>query len=110
MSFRIGKYEFDSQEQAKAKIEGLGTYTDENGNTYPTHNNSVVELGYIALEQGVYDNDGNVITEPVLSDKYSVDVLWTDGVEAYGWKTYRVNIADNGVHGFSGINYQEHKV
>ena len=107
---KIGKYEFNSQEQAKTKIEGLGVETDENGNTYPTHNNTIVELGYITLEQGQYDEDGNVIVEPVLSDKYSVDVLWQDGEEAYGWKSYRIDVEENGLHGFAGLNYQEHKL
>ena len=29
---KIGKYEFDSREQAQTKIEALGTETDEDGN------------------------------------------------------------------------------
>ena len=107
---KIGKYEFNSQEQAKTKIEGLGVETDENGNTYPTHNNTIVELGYITLEQGQYDEGGNVIVEPVLSDKYSVDVLWQDSEEAYGWKSYRIDVEENGLHGFAGLNYQEYKL
>ena len=69
---RIGKYEFNSKEQAIDKIEGLGI--DEEGN--PTHSHTVVKLGYITLVQGEYDEEGNVITEPVISDKYSVDVMW----------------------------------
>lgn len=107
---KIGKYEFINQEQAQTKIDALGLETDENGNNYPTHNNTVVKLGYITLEQGEYDEQGNVIKEPVLSDKYSVDVLWIDGIEAYGWKSYRVNVIGKGVHTFSGIDYDKHKL
>ena len=67
---KIAKYEFDSQAQAESKIEALGVETDENGNTYPTHKHSIVKLGSIVLEQGTYDEEGNEITPPVLSDKY----------------------------------------
>jgi len=114
---KIGKYEFDSKEQAKSKINSLGTATDEDGNTYPTHNHTIIELGNIIVTPGQYDEDGNEITAPTLSDKYHVDVLWK-GLEAdeegdydhpYGWKSYAVNINDNGVHSFMGLDYQKYK-
>ena len=61
---KIGKYEFDSLEQANTKINALGE----------EHKHTIVKLGNIVLEQGEYDEDGNVVVEPVYSDKYSVDV------------------------------------
>ena len=39
---KVGKYIFDSEEQAETKIKGLGVDTDENGNEYPTHNHAIV--------------------------------------------------------------------
>ena len=66
---RIGKYEFDSQEQANTKVQGLGVTTDEDGNEYPSHNHSVVHLGHIVLEKGEYDKDGEETKAPVLSVK-----------------------------------------
>ena len=118
---KVSKYEFDSQAQAESKIEALGVETDENGNTYPTHKHSIVKLGSIVLEQGTYDEEGNEITPPTLSDKYHVDVLWSldDGFDdegnvvyadhPYGWKTYSVDLDDNGVHSFMGIDYLKYK-
>ena len=118
---KIAKYEFDSQAQAESKIEALGVETDENGNTYPTHKHSIVKLGSIVLEQGTYDEEGNEITPPTLSDKYHVDVLWdlSDSYDdegnvvyadhPYGWKTYSVDLDDNGVHSFMGIDYLKYK-
>lgn len=118
---KIAKYEFDSQSQAESKIEALGVATDEDGNTYPTHKHSIVKLGNIVLTQGDYDEDGNEITPPVLSDKYHVDVLWdlSDTYDdegnvvyadhPYGWKTYNVDLDDNGVHSFMGLDYTKHK-
>ena len=119
---KIAKYEFDSQAQAESKIEALGVATDEDGNTYPTHKHSIVKLGNITLQQGTYDEDGNEVTPPVLSDKYHVDVLWNLSDDTYddegnvvyadhpyGWKTYSVDLNDNGVHSFMGLDYTKYK-
>lgn len=119
---KAGKYNFDSKEQALSKIEALGVATDENGNTYPTHKHAIVILGNIVLERGQYDEDGNEIAPPVLSDKFHVDVLWdlNDTVDEegnvikaehpYGWKTYAVDLNDNGVHSFMGLNFVDNKI
>ena len=108
---KIGKYEFNSKEQAKEKIKALGFGIDEDGNEYPTHNHSVVELGYLVVKQGVYDDDLNEIEPPILRDKYSVDVMW-QGLDAhpYGWATYAIDVNDNGVHSFLGVDYAKHKM
>jgi hypothetical protein len=107
---KIAKYEFDSKEQAETKINALGTATDENGNEYPTHKHTIVHLGHIVEQQGQYDEDGNETVAPVLSSKYHVDVLWK-GIEEhpYGWKSYAVDIDDDGVHSFLGLSYNAHK-
>ena len=108
---KIGKYEFESLEQANSKIEALGITTDENGNKPPSHKHTIVRLGNIVLVQGEYDEDGNEVVAPTLSDKYSVDVLW-QGIEShpYGWATKSINIDSEGVHGFAGVSYQENKM
>ena len=78
MGYLFKKYEFNSQEQAEQKIDALGTATDDDGNKYPTHQHSVVKLGYLWTTEPTLDDEGNVETEGVASDKYSVDVLWND--------------------------------
>jgi len=105
---KIGKYEFDSLEQANSTIKSLGVTTDENGNETPSHNNTIVKLGNIVLEQGEYDEEGNVTKEPVYSTKYSLDVAWS-GEEAEEFKAFKIDIVGEGVHGFAGISYQENK-
>jgi len=118
---KIGKYEFDSLEQAESKINALGTSTDEDGNTYPTHKHCVVKLGYIVLEQGEYNEEGEETKAPVLSDKYHVDVLWKGlepinpdaevltYIEPNDWYYNRIDISDNGIHSFMGLDYQLYK-
>jgi len=132
---KIAKYEFDSREQAETKIDALGTATDEDGNEYPTHKSTIVQLGNIVLEQGEYDEDGEETVAPVLSDKWHLDVLWkeeqikTVDEEAvlddegmivtpevvsydhpYGWKSYAVEIEGDGVHSFFGLSYESLKL
>ena len=133
---RISKYEFDSREQAETKINALGTATDEDGNEYPTHKSTIVQLGNIVLEKAVYNQEGTEeITAPVLSDKWHLDVAWSDSeittVEKeavldeegmiltpevvsvnhpYGWKSYAVEIEGDGVHSFFGLSYNELKL
>jgi len=107
---RIAKYALDSKEQAETKINALGTATDENGNEYPTHKHTIVQLGNIVLQQGEYDEEGNETVAPVLSDKWHVDALFKDlDDHPYGWKSYAVDIDGNGVHSFLGLDYNSYK-
>ena len=75
---KIGKYEFTNESTAKSKIAALGTATDEDGNTYPTHKHCIVELGNIVITPGDYDEEGSELAPPVKSVMYHVDVLWKD--------------------------------
>jgi hypothetical protein len=117
MAIHIGKYAFNSKEQAIDKIEALGVEQDEEGNEYPTHKHTVVELGLEVLEEAVYE-EGELVSETVFGTDYLIDVLWHDlGVEEdgsvdhpYGWKTYSVDIDSEGIHGFLGLSYQDLKV
>ena len=119
---KVSKYEFDSEIQANTKINALPS--DEDGN--PTHKHCIVKLGNIVLQDGVYDDDGNETQAPVLSTKYHVDVLW-NGSEIqeieqideeenitydhpYGWKTYAIDLDNEGVHSFMGVLYQSNKM
>jgi len=125
---KIGKYAFDTKEQAESKVKSLGVLIDEEGNEYAEHNHSVVHLGNIVLEEAEYDSEGNETTAPVLSVKWHVDALWQhtyettgEGEDAvttlvepshpYGWKSYAVaGIDGNGIHSFYGLDYNSLKV
>ena len=58
-----GKYEFDT----------VPNLSEVNG--------SVVNLGYLVETKGTYNEEGNVITEPVISTKIAVDILWNNEVD-----------------------------
>jgi len=108
------KYEFDSQEQAETRINALPT-EEWDLHIQPAHQHVIVKLGYLWVTEPTYDAEGNVETEGVASDKYSVDVLWNkeelleDGevFYPYGWRTKEVTPEGNGVHTFLGRNFNE---
>ncbi len=100
MAHIFKKYELDSQELADSLIAALSH--DEEGN--PSHSHTIVKLGFLTLEAGEYDEEGNVIKEPVLSTKYSIDVLWKD--EAADWSQYEIQVEGNGVHTFAGWSFK----
>ena len=89
------KYSFGSKGAATTKINALGL--DEEGQ--PTHNHSIVHLGNLVLTAGTYDEEGNELTAPVLSDTYSVDVMW-DGEPVADWDAQMIWCPPLGVHSF----------
>ena len=54
----------------------MPSVTDEDGNEIPSHRHTVVKLGYLWTTEPTYNEEGEVETEGVASDMYSVDVLW----------------------------------
>ena len=94
------KYQFGSKGAATAKINALGTATDEEGNTYPTHKHAIVHLGNIVVTPAEIDEDGNIVTESVLSDTYHIDVLW-DGEPDSDWDNQMIFCPPVGLHCFA---------
>jgi hypothetical protein len=92
---KLRKYEFGSKSAATTKINALGI--DEEGQ--PTHNHSIVHLGNLVEVAGTYDEEGNELTAPVLSDTYSVDVMW-DGEPVADWDAQMIWCPPMGVHTF----------
>ena len=104
MGLHIGKYAFNSEEQAKNKIKALGEYIDEEGNQHSTHLHSVAELGLEVLSENIYSEGWELLHPAVYGTDYLVDVLWRDLEEnedgsvnhPYGWATYSVNVSGEG--------------
>ena len=89
------KYQFGSKGAATTKINQLGV--DEEGQ--PTHNHSIVHLGNLVLTEGTYDEEGNELTPPVMSDTYHIDCLW-DGEPDPSWDSFMVWCPPVGIHTF----------
>ena len=121
MGIKISKYEFNDEASALSKINALPSVKDEEGNDVPAHSHTIVKLGNIVIEQGEYDDKGEETKAPVLSDKYHVDVLWKNLEETdkdgnvtidhpYGWKSFAIDLDNEGMHGFMGVSYVENKM
>ena len=89
------KYEFPTADAAHAAVEALGV--DEEGN--PTHPHAIVHIGHIVTTPATMDEEGNELTPAVLSDAYSVDVLWS-GEPVASWDANIIWCAPMGVHTF----------
>lgn len=53
---------------------------DEHGN-YQQGVHAVVEIGVITIENGVYDNEGNIIAEPIYAQGYHYDVMTESSID-----------------------------
>ena len=95
MKYTFRKYEFTNAEAATKAVAALGV--DEDGNV--THRHTIAMLGHIVTKAATYDKEGKQLKAAVLAKKYSVDVLWRDGVVA-DWKSNIVWPDPVGVHSF----------
>lgn len=79
MKFR--KYEFlpEKWEELKSLIEVENTFGEE---THKSYNHdliiSVVEIGHIVITPAELNDKMEIVKDAILSDKYSVDILWLD--------------------------------
>lgn len=107
MKRQFKKYEFNTKSTAQKYIKELWVEDEEGNKSRKTYQVEVeglegvelvdkpyiahvVELGFLPIEQAEYDENGEVVKEAVLSDKYSVDVMWESEIEER-WNTYEIN-------------------
>ena len=92
------KYEFQDVDAWLEKK--LTIWSEELGYT----NCHVVEIGNITITPAVLDEEFNVITPPVISDKYAVDILWNEE-ELLEFTEFQVWPSPCGVHTFAGLDW-----
>ena len=97
----FAKYEFTQKDwdSLKTKIQATSTDLEGNENVYFTEN--VVELGQLVLVPAEV-KDMKVIKEAVLSDKYSVDILWKEE-PLKEFNKFEIYPDPCGVHTFAGL-------
>ena len=94
----LRKYSFADEAALDAAIVALGQ--DEEGNA--THPHHIIKIGHIVETPAVLDEDGEVVTEAVLSDTYAVDVIW-EGEPVEEWDAQMIWCAPMGVLVSGGI-------
>ena len=81
ITMNIFKLTYENKDTALADLKAKGILIEVDGidgqkhEAYGNGVQAVVELGLIILEQGAYDEEGNVITEPIYADGYHYDVM-----------------------------------
>ena len=92
----IYKLKYQNKESAVIDLKLKQIIDDEEN--YINDTQAVVEIGLIILEQGTYDEEGNVITEPIFADGYHYDVMTEETID-FGLYEIEVN---NPKHNFLG--------
>ena len=101
----LRKYVYASQEAWETQ-KAVIVQTDEEGNeSYTNEVVMVVELGHVVETPAVLDEDGEVVTEAVLSTDYCVDILWRNEAHADFVPTWVVPV---GIHTFGSKHAAEY--
>lgn len=95
------KYEFTPEqwEVSKKEIQAIANGIDGQSSAHFTEH--VVELGHLVITPAVIENM-EVIEEAILSDMFSVDILWSKEPLA-SFDAYEVFPEPCGVHTFAGL-------
>lgn len=81
----LKKYEFIDIEEFQGLI----------GETKLTH--KPIILGHKMIEEGTYDEEGNEVVAPVLSDKLMIDIYWEDNEDSSVFDAYEI-FPNNPIH------------
>ena len=101
------KYFFTPTQKASAFAKITQEVTDAEGVTSAQWDSSkvvaVADLGQPVVTPATYDEEGNVLTEAVLSSKHEVDIIWVDEPLTTSFASYVVWPTPGGyTHTFSG--------
>ena len=101
------KYFFTPTQKASAFAKITQEVTDAEGVTSAQWDSSkvvaVADLGQPVVTPAAYDEEGNVLTEAVLSSKHEVDIIWVDEPLTTSFASYVVWPTPVGyTHTFSG--------
>jgi hypothetical protein len=72
----ISKLQYPNKETAQADLIAKGVYIEtEKGLSYGQGVHAIVEIGLIVDKEGTFDDEGNVLTEPIYFNGYHYDVM-----------------------------------
>jgi hypothetical protein len=96
----IAKLQYKDKETAIDDLIAKGVYKEvEEGLSYGQGIQAIVEIGKIVQVEGTYDEDFNVITEPIYYDAYFYDVMSEQKID------FENEIfPKNCIHAFAGYN------
>jgi hypothetical protein len=96
---KIYKLQYTNAETAIADLKAKEVCIEtENGLVYINGTQAVVSIGQIVKVDGTYDEDGNLIIEPIYYDGVFYDVMSSDFIDFGSNEVFPVNC----VHSFAG--------
>lgn len=107
---KIGKYEFDNEQQCNDNLFLLSIESYENGNLIFPQGIEPVILKYIIIQNQELDENGNILQNEILHDKYCVDISYNNVDEPIFLKPFKIDLETNGSHKFKGIDYLTNKI
>jgi hypothetical protein len=73
---KVYKLQYQDKSEAQADLLAKGVYIEtEKGLSYGEGVHSVVEIGLIVDKEATFDEDGNVLTDPIYFNGYHYDVM-----------------------------------
>lgn len=113
MGYIFKKYEFLSKEEADSYINQLPLLPDAESENDKDHLHHIKRLGFLVTTPATYDDDMQEISPAVISNKYSVDMLWeedTSQLLVQDWSAKEVSydetwVSTNGAHTWFGYNF-----
>lgn len=98
---RIYKLKYTDKEKAIADLLAKGVYQEIDGElSYCEGIHAVVEIGLIVDQEATFDEQGNLLTEPIYRDGYHFDIM-TDNIIDFGENE---TFPNHPKHSFAGIN------
>ena len=97
---RIYKLKYTDRETAIADLISKGVYQEIDGElSYGNGIDAVVEVGLLIDQEATFDEQGNLLTEPIYRDGYHFDIM-TDNIIDFGENE---TFPNNPKHTFAGI-------
>jgi hypothetical protein len=72
----ISKLQYPNKETALTDLIAKGVYIEtEEGLSYGQGIHAIVEIGLVVDKEGTFDDEGNILTEPIYFNGYHYDVM-----------------------------------
>jgi hypothetical protein len=73
---KVYKLQYQDKSEAQADLLAKGVYIEsDNELSYGQGIHAIVEIGLIVDKEGTFDDEGNVVTDPIYFNGYHYDVM-----------------------------------
>jgi len=96
---KVYKLQYQDKSEAQADLLAKGVYVElDNELSYGQGIHAIVEIGLIVDKEATFDEDGNVLTDPIYFNGYHYDVMSENEIDFGTAEIFPLNC----VHSFAG--------